>query len=281
MTLDMIRVGKLLALAGSDNDNEAAAALRKLKQLLSAVGLSLTDLGQRLIGQAGDRSDSRRSAPAPRDPAANSFTDPAGTAWPSREAYDKYQVAAAARRENDWRRTQAERDAVLARYGSREAALARNEREQILHEAVADLLVPHSPDIDPPGRWRASLDGWDRSLLHPSATVLDRIDRALPLPATVREARDEFDDWNRRSRELEALLGRPGDPQLDLPAICRARRVQALYERDLPINSIDDLHLRLQFAVAPEWADDTGEALPLILHAFETLVIAPAMASGA
>jgi len=273
MSLDLIRLGKLLSLAGSDNESEAIAAVRKLKEHLSAEGLSFTDLGQRLIGQAGNRSDGGQ---AKRDPAKSDFTDEAGVVWPSREAYDKYQAAAAVRRENDWRRTEAEREIVTSRYGSREAALARNDREQLLHDAVADLLAPHVPDMDPPGRWHASLGGWDRSsLAPPSPIVMARIEQALPLPNSVREAKDEFDYWRQRSEELEMLMGRPGDPQLDLPAICRTQRVQALYEHELPICSIDDLHLRLQFAVNPEWSDDSGQALPLILEAFEALIIAP------
>ena len=275
MSLDVTRLGKLLSLAGSENESEATAAIRKLKNQLSSEGLSFTDLGQRLIAQAGSRSDRGRSSPV-REPAAESFTDEAGVAWPSREAYDKFHAAVAARRDNDWRRTETERNEIIARYGSREAALARSEREQILHDAVIDLLVPQDPDCDPPGRWHASLGGWDRSLMHPSTVVLGRIEHAFPMPATVRQAKDEFEYWNQRSHELEILMGRPGDPQLDLPAICRAQRVQALYERELPIRSVDDLHLRLQFAVNPEWADDTGEALPAILEAFEALIIAPA-----
>jgi len=274
MSLDLIRLGKLLALAGSENECEATAAIRKLKEQLSSAGLSFTDLGQRLIAQAG--RPSAGGARPPRQPAATAFTDDAGVVWASRQAYEMYQAGAVARRESDWQKTEAERQAVIARYGSRELALARSDREQILHDAVADLLVRHDPDTDPPGRWHARIDGWDRSLLHPSPAVLARIEQALPLPTTVRQAKDEFEYWKWRSNELEMLLGRPGDSQLDLPAICRARRVQALYERELPIRSIDDLHLRLQFSVNPEWADDTGEALPQILEAFEALIVAPA-----
>jgi hypothetical protein len=273
MSLDLIRLGKLLSLAGSDNESEAIAAVRKLKAHLSAEGLSFTDLGQRLIGQAGKRSDGGQKK---RDHAPNDFTDEAGVVWPSREAYDKYQAGAALRRENDWRKTQAERDSVTLLYGSREAALARNDREQILHDAVADLLVRRIPETDPPGRWHASLDGWDRSrFTPPSPMVTERIEQAFPLPVSVREAKDEFEYWQNRSHELEMLMGSPGDSQLDLPAIIRTQRVQALYEHELPIHSIDDLHLRLQFAVNPEWTDDTGEALPQILEAFEALIIAP------
>jgi hypothetical protein len=275
MSLDLIRLGKLLSLAGSENECEAIAAVRKLKDHLSSEGLSFTDLGQRLIGQAASHSNGGQRPPA-REPAANSFTDEAGVVWPSQQAYEKYQAAAAARREDDWRKTEAGRDAVIARYGSREAALARNDREQALHDALVDLLVRQTPDTDPPGRWHASLDGWDRSsFTGPSPRVLARIEQAFPLPDTVRLAKDEFEFWKQRSHELEMLMGRPEDTQLDLPAICRAQRVQALYEHELPIRSIDDLHLRLQFAVNPEWMDDTGKALPQILEAFEELIIAP------
>lgn len=275
MSLDLIRLGKLLSLAGSDNESEATAAIRKLRAQLSSEGMSFTDLGQRLIAQGGQHSGAGQRPPTAEP--AKSFTDEAGVAWPSREAYDKFHAAVAKRRESEWRRTETERNEVIARYGSREAALARSEREQILHDAVADLLVPLEPDLDPPGRWHASLGGWDRSLMHPSPLVLGRIERALPLPTTVRQAKEEFDYWNHRSHELEMLMGRPNDTQLDLPAICRTRLVQALYERELPIRSIDDLHLRLQFSVSPEWADETGEALPSILEAFEALVIAPGL----
>lgn len=275
MSLDLIRLGKLLSLAGSDNEREAIAAVRKLREHLSSEGLSFTDLGQRLIGQAERRSEGGQRPS--RDPEPNDgFTDESGVVWRSRDAYDKYQAAAAVRRENDWRKTEAGREIVTLRYGSREAALARNDREQLLHDAVADLLVRRVPDTDPPGRWHASLGGWDRSqFAPPSPAVMTRIEQAFPLPNSVREAKDEFEYWRQRSNELEMLMGRPGDSQLDLPAICRTQRVQALYERELPIRSIDDLHLRLQFAVNPEWTDDTGEALPQILEAFEALVLAP------
>ncbi|MFG1465660.1 hypothetical protein V5F77_22515 [Xanthobacter sp. DSM 24535] len=273
MSLDLVRLGKLLALAGSENESEAMAAIRKLKTQLVAEGLSFTDLGQRLMAQAGKAAD---AGGRPPPPAAPSFTDEAGVVWPSREAHDTFQAAAAARRDKDWQRTEVERTAVIARYGSREAALARSAREQMLHDAVADLLVRQEPDTDPPGRWHASLGGWDRSMMQPPDMVRARIDQALPLPVNVRQAKDEFDYWTARSRELEMLMGRPGDSQLDLPAVCRARRVQALYERELPIRSIDDLHLRLQFSVNPEWVDETGEGLPQILEAFEALIIAPA-----
>ncbi len=276
MSLDLILLGKLLSLAGSENEWEAIVAVRKLKAHLSSEGLSFTDLGQRLIVQAGKRSDDGQT-PRAREPEPDTFTGEAGVVWPNRAAYERHQAAVAARREDEWRKTGIERNQVIAQYGSREAALARNDREQILHDAVADLLVRHTPDTDPPGRWHASLGGWDRSsFVQASPAVLVRIEQALPLPNTVREAKDEFEYWKQRSNELEMLVGRPGDSQLDLPAICRAQRVQALYERELLIRSIDDLHLRLQFAVNPEWMDDTGVALPQILEAFEALIIAPA-----
>lgn len=272
MGLDIVRLGKLLSLAGSQNESEAIVALRKMREHLDSEGLTFTDLGQRLIGQA-PRAQSSRA----KEPEAAIFTDESGVKWPSRDSYDKHQAAVAARRETEWRQTEDEREEVIARYGSREAGLARNPREQLLHDAVADFLRPLTPDLDPPGRWHASLDGWDRgSFGPPSDRVVTRIEQAFALPTTLREAKEEFDEWKTRSHELEMLMGRPDDSQLDLPAFYRAQRVQALYEHELPIRSIDDLHLRLQFTVDPEWSDDTGRALPEILQAFEALVVSPA-----
>lgn len=49
MSLDVIRLGKLLSLAGSENESKVTAAIRKLKAQLSSEGLSFSDLGQRLI----------------------------------------------------------------------------------------------------------------------------------------------------------------------------------------------------------------------------------------
>ncbi|WP_374547077.1 hypothetical protein [Rhodoblastus sp.] len=272
MGLDIVRLGKLLSLAGSQNESEAIVALRKMREHLDSEGLTFTDLGQRLIGQAPRAQNARA-----KEPEAAIFTDESGVKWPSRDSYDKHQAAVAARRETEWRQTEDEREEIIARYGSREAGLARNPREQLLHDAVADFLKPLTPDLDPPGRWHASLDGWDRgSFGPPSGRVVTRIEQAFALPTTLREAKEEFDAWKTRSHELEMLMGRPDDSQLDLPAFYRAQRVQALYEHELPIRSIDDLHLRLQFTVDPEWSDDTGRALPEIVQAFEALVVSPA-----
>ena len=46
MSIDYDKLAKVLSLAGSDNDGEAMAALRRAQALLSVAGLSFTDLGQ-------------------------------------------------------------------------------------------------------------------------------------------------------------------------------------------------------------------------------------------
>jgi hypothetical protein len=46
--LDYEKLAKVLALAGSGSDGEAVAAVRRAQALLSAEGLSFTDLGRRL-----------------------------------------------------------------------------------------------------------------------------------------------------------------------------------------------------------------------------------------
>jgi hypothetical protein len=42
--LDIVRFTKVLALAGSDMDGEALAALRKVRAMLGAANLSFTDV---------------------------------------------------------------------------------------------------------------------------------------------------------------------------------------------------------------------------------------------
>jgi hypothetical protein len=60
--LDITRFAKVLALAGSDIDGEALAALRKVKAMLSAANLSFTDVAQSLAtgGGSGHEADRLR-----------------------------------------------------------------------------------------------------------------------------------------------------------------------------------------------------------------------------
>jgi hypothetical protein len=58
--LDITRFSKVLALAGSNIDGEALAALRKAKAMLSAANLSFTDLAQSVAGGGGGGHEADR-----------------------------------------------------------------------------------------------------------------------------------------------------------------------------------------------------------------------------
>lgn len=60
--LDAAKLAKLLALAGSDHDGEALAALRKARRLLDAAGLSFTDAAQRIASPGVHTVRNRQSA---------------------------------------------------------------------------------------------------------------------------------------------------------------------------------------------------------------------------
>ena len=58
--LDIKRFAKLLALAGSDKDYEALAALRKAKAMLRAAKLSFTDVAQSVAVGGGGGQEAER-----------------------------------------------------------------------------------------------------------------------------------------------------------------------------------------------------------------------------
>ncbi|MEQ8345170.1 MAG: hypothetical protein RIB84_05905 [Sneathiellaceae bacterium] len=67
--LNRDRLGKILALAGSDRDGEALAALRKASGMLNTVGLDFGDLARSLDGDSPFRSPPVAEAPPRRQPA--------------------------------------------------------------------------------------------------------------------------------------------------------------------------------------------------------------------
>ena len=141
--------------------------------------------------------------------------------------------------------------AILARYGSEEAALAPCWRERLILDAVAPWREV-DPDADfMPGRWTHRLDGWsgygfERDKM--PAHVREAIATAYPLPSTFAEARAEHDYWEARDDEMGDVLDERGtdigDTVLDIAAGVRACMVRDLAENDLPITTLVELHGR-------------------------------------
>lgn len=100
-------IGKLLALAGSDNEAEALSALRKANAMLKAEGLSLTDVGQ------GFGQDVIRS-----------------TEWPEPADADQYRYE---QEDCDKR----DRETILNKYGSQAVILEPQEREVLIIAATS------------------------------------------------------------------------------------------------------------------------------------------------
>ena len=87
------------------------------------------------------------------------------------------------------------------------------------------------------------MGGWKRydSCKHPPEACKSAIEAALPLPKTIREARDEWRYWNERDDELCHALEQWGEEQLDLPAAYRRETVRRLAETELSAVSFTDL----------------------------------------
>ncbi len=285
--LNTQRLAKLLSLASSANTAEALVALAKAKDVLAEAGMDFVALGEQLLQQADRAKPSRswgddavRAAKAEQEARPTTYTADDGSVWESKTAYDRT-CAERARYEAERRHHAPERAAVLQKYGSEAAALARDAREQALHDAALPWLegpfVPPPGARSPAGRWHSEMGGWSDSVFrgHPVDGCRAAIEAALPMPRTVREAMEETRYWEGRDAELRHALEIWGDYQLDLPARYRLETVQRLYEYDLPIASVDDLHLRLQLVAADDESDlfDSQRCATDCLDAFERLVL--------
>ncbi|WP_413206999.1 DUF2786 domain-containing protein [Rhodospirillum sp. A1_3_36] len=272
------KLSKLLALASSDNDAEALSALRMANKMLKAEGLDFKDV-------ASSVSPSR-TEPAPAHGGYYEYQPPkpkgyskGGFTWESREAYESYKAHQTKMREAERQRYAAARAAVLEKYGSEEAAIARNDREQTLHEAALPWLEsPNEPteEFDQlAGRWHQRMGGWAPHDFKskPPPECRAAIEAALPLPTTIREAREEAQYWEARNDEICHALECWGDGQLDLPAAYRWELVRRLWETELPIVTMDDLLVRLEYAAEAHDMASASDALPSILGAFRTLVV--------
>lgn len=259
------KLSKLLAMASSDNDGEALAALRKAKSLLTGAGMDFKDVAERVrepasaVVQAGQKNATPRANPFA---GFDDFMETQEPGWKAKQAR--------ARAEKK-RREAEQRAAVIAKYGSEEAATLPCERERALNKATAHMRRREPKTFANGVFTMSTLDGWD-GLRDMPPSLVEAVTTALPMPATVREARAECEYWDARNREIDAVLGFTGDRQIGLAAQARWDVIRPLYERDMPIASVDDLHVRLDFAVNDETHPDQ-ETMVSILDGFERVVM--------
>ena len=134
--------------------------------------------------------------------------------------------------------------------------MRKGEKVTRSHEAV------HRASQPPHERWTASLIGWDSLCAKPSPHLRHAAERAYPIPTTFDEARAEYDDWNHRRAEIEAVLGpeNTGDEALDLVAAVRAIVVADVVERDMPVHSLRELYERVRIFREHGFLHDETEA---------------------
>lgn len=225
--LDVAKLAKVLALADSANAGEAATAIETARRMLAREGKRLVDLVSGLAPV--QPAPSAPSAPPRPQPSRHSSPPP-----PPRQTGAPLEVAQ-----------------VIARYGSREAALAPCSREKLLRAAVARWARPQEAPLD---RWTRSLDGWTTASLprHMPPDIRRAVETAYSLPTTIAGALAELEYWERRDRELAALVphrveGEAGQTHLDLPAHARAIVIRRLVEHGLRAQTAQDALARAEY----------------------------------
>lgn len=269
--LNTEKLGKLLALASSDNDAEALAALRRAKSLLQASGTDFVALAAQIRPAPVYSAPPAWSPPPEPEP----YRAADGSTWKSKAEYERYMAQQEAQFEADRRKYAAERAAIIARYGSAEKAAARDAREQALHDAVAEWLEPQ--DCDPPGRWSRSLDGWKEytGLDKASPRAVAAVKRALPLPQTIGAAIEEVGYWRTRDREIVLAIEDYGfNGGLDLPALLREDVVIDLLRRTLRPSDMGELIDRLAWIESQNDGFLAHEILPDLITDLKRLAAA-------
>jgi len=160
-------------------------------------------------------------------------------------------------------RMSAERQAVILRYGSVDAARGPTAWEQVFIDAAAGLAD------GPEDAW-GPLAGWSLPL-HPVPEALRRaVSSVCPLPETVTDARAEALAWDGRLRELNVLRDVPDAAALPTACAARFRVVTELWRAELPVRSAADLEARLEY-----WAErggDDGGGYAVVLADFRHLI---------
>ena len=259
MALDTDKLSKLLAMASSTEDGEALNALRLAKTLLAKEGLSFTDLAQsvRAAGRAtAPTAPANTTAAAGGNPFGNPLTNPMRSFadW-MEERQPGYKDQQAILHADRTRQRALDRAGVLERYGSAEAALAPTELERLVDAAAQPFKREEMKDYLNGRFMTETLDGWWETYKDPPPRVVEAVSGAYPLPATVSEAKAEYDWWRNRDREIELIEGEGADTYLSLAAQAREHVVRRLYRYDLPARTTEEVALRLEADEGDGWQD--------------------------
>lgn len=236
--LDLVKLGKVLALVDSSNEGEAMAAIESARRLLARDGKRFADLATMLM-EAGNAPPPSPPPPPPAPPPPAAAPSP-----PPRPDF----------RSRRTRHGMPDPQAVLARHGAREAVLAPCSREKLLRAAVARWAVARDA---PNERWTHSLSGWTSASLprHMPPEIRRAVETAYSLPTSVAGAMAELEYWERRGAEIAAMrldgqvVAEEIEPtlHLDLPAYARAIVIRRLVEHSLRAANIQDALARAEY----------------------------------
>jgi DNA-binding CsgD family transcriptional regulator len=230
---------KIWARTSSSFAPEAANAREKAATLLARYGKTVADIPDLL--------------------AANAKTSGPAQEWAGFTFYDinnPDHMAAQAESNRKWRSERAgteapEREAVISRYGSVDAAIAPCEREVLLRESVLQWSTPCDP---PHQRWTKRIGEWEGPYSDIPSHVREALSAAYPLPTTIEEAGAEYNYWQRRDHEMGLVLEDTSHTQLDLAADGRRKIVRDLLETGLRAQTIADVLVRQRHRMAHEYS---------------------------
>jgi hypothetical protein len=147
------------------------------------------------------------------------------------------------------------RKAVIAKYGSEDAAKAPNAMERAVDEAVAPFARKVMKKFSNGSFPCNSLDGWtgDFDKKELPKRVEAAIRAALPMPTTIAEAKAEVDAWREREDELAAVWEEPEHrgEHLSLGCVARKRLVDDMVDHGLRAGSAADMLTR--FMLSSTW----------------------------
>jgi len=264
--LNTAKLSKVLALAASDHDGEARAALRAAQGMLKAAGKSFSDLTVKEL-----EVKVAKAQPAAGFTVVDIF---AGFDDHMEAKEPGWKAKRAAEQAEKTRQRAVYRASVIEKYGSAETAMAPCEREQKLTAALGSLVTKSE---QPWSRWTLNIENIGHcgdffSFKDVSPRVRTAIETAYPLPTTIQEAHAEYESWREREREIEAAENwQTGDTALDLVAYGRMERVRMLLETEIPARNLADLAYRSRYYRALECqCDRIEEALHRDVEALAT-----------
>jgi hypothetical protein len=154
------------------------------------------------------------------------------------------------RRERECRRAE-QRKALIARYGSEDAAKQSTPFELLFINAAA-ILAEESEDgaADPFGPYQ----GWHLAWHDLPQELRQAVSAAHPLPSTVEAAREECLGWERRREDVGIVFECPGEGSLPTACAARLRVVEELWRDGLAAATLADVQARLDY-----WAGKGGD----------------------